>query len=303
MKVLVLTLSLFSLVTASKLIMEGPSSLREAEGAPVTLICRVEDLARLHIVWMKDRQELDTRHSLHRVMTLPDGSLFILSSEAGDSGRYWCEARDSRGRVLERSNEAEVEIVTEYYYDQEVSEATKEDQDQGHQSSDEDNRIVMEIEATAIEKQPTGDQDDSLVRQDIPLVFWIICLSVVSLMTLLVIFGAAFIIFKIRNMRAGVTDLEANSGGMTNIYERPCIKRRSWIETPWSFYPSSTQLKTFPHQNLLNTSESTTTSNNSGSSDYDYASSDYFLLSKSENLSKNKYILKSNHYASSNIDK
>ena len=297
-------LSLISLVTASRLIMEGPSSLREAEGAPVTLICRVEDLARLHIVWMKDREELDTRHSLHRVMTLPDGSLFILSSEAGDSGRYWCEARDSRGRVLERSSEAEVEIITEYY-DQEVSEVTVEEKDQGHQSP-EDNRIVMEIEATAIEKQPAAgdkDKDDSLVRQDIPLVFWIICLSVVSLMTLLVIFGAAFIIFKIRNMRAGVTDLEANNGGLTNIYERPCIKRRSWIETPWSFYPSSTQLKTFPHQNLLNTSESTTTSNNSGSSDYDYASSDYFLLSKSENLSKNKYILKSNHYASSNIDK
>merc|ERR1711976_692026 len=162
-------------------------------------------------------------------------------------------------------------------------------------------RIVMEIEATAIEKQPSDDTDNSLVRQDIPLVFWIICLSVVSLMTLLVIFGAGFIIFKIRNMRSGVTDLEAN-GGVTNIYERPCIKRRSWIETPWNFYPSSTQLKTFPHQNLLNTTESTTASNNS-SSDYDYASSDYFLLSKSENLSKNKYILKSNHYASSNIDK
>ena len=295
--------SLFSLVTASQLIMEGPSSVKEAEGAPVTLICRVEDLARLHIVWMKDREELDTRHSLHRVMTLPDGSLFILSSEAGDSGRYWCEARDSLNRVMERSSEAEVEIITEYYYDQEVSEVTKEEEDQGHQSSD--NRIVMEIEATAIEKQPSGDQDtdEGLVRQDIPLVFWIICLTVVSLMTLLVIFGAAFIIFKIRNMRGGVTDLEANNGGMTNIYERPCIKRRSWIETPWSFYPSSTQLKTFPHQNLLNTSESTTTSNNSGGSDYDYASSDYFLLSKSENLSKNKYILKSNHYASSNIDK
>ena len=138
------------------------------------------------------------------------------------------------------------------------------------------------------------------MRHDIPLVFWIICLSVVSFMTLLVIFGAGLIIFKIRNMRSGVTDLESNGGN--NIYERPCVKRRSWIETPWNFYPSSTQLKTFTHQNLLNTSESTTASNNS-SSDYDYASSDYFLLSKSENLSKNKYNLKSNHYASSNIDK
>ena len=300
MRWLVLTHSLLSLVTASQLIMEGPSSVREVEGAPVTLICRVQEQTRLHIVWMKDTEELDTRNALHRVMTLPDGSLFILSSEAGDSGRYWCEARDGRGRVLERSTEAEVEIITETeYYDQEEA---IEDPNQHHHTDGDNNRIVMEIEATAIEKEPSDHNDDSLVRQDIPLVFWIICLSVVSLMTLLVIFGAGFIIFKIRNMRSGVTDLEAN-GGVTNIYERPCIKRRSWIETPWNFYPSSTQLKTFPHQNLLNTSESTTASNNSGSSDYDYASSDYFLLSKSENLSKNKYILKSNHYASSNIDK
>ena len=291
MRGLVLFSSL-ALVTAAQLIMEGPSSIREAEGAPVTLICRVEDLAGLTITWMKDTEELDTRHSLHRVMTLPDGSLFILSSEAGDTGRYWCEVRDARGEVRERSEAAEVEIITEHEY-------YGEEEEEDH--PDEDNRIVMEIEATAIEKQPSDDdKDERVVRHDIPLVFWIICLSVVSLMTLLVIFGAGFIIFKIRNMRGGVTDLESN--GVTNIYERPCIKRRSWIETPWNFYPSSTQLKTFPHQNLLNTSESTTTSNNS-SSDYDYASSDYFLLSKSENLSKNKYILKSNHYASSNIDK
>ena len=294
MRVLLLISSI--VLTAAQLIQEGPSSVREVEGAPVTLICRVEELARLHIVWMKNGEELDTRHSLHRVMTLPDGSLFLLSSEAGDTGRYWCELRDTGARLLERSSEAEVEIVTEQeYYDLELPHQEVTD-DQDH--PEEDNRIVMEIEATAIEKEPSDD--DLVVRHDIPLVFWIICLSVVSLMTLLVIFGAGFIIFKIRNMRSGVTDLESN--GVTNIYERPCIKRRSWIETPWNFYPSSTQLKTFPHQNLLNTSESTTTSNNS-SSDYDYASSDYFLLSKSENLSKNKYILKSNHYASSNIDK
>ena len=293
MRVLVLISSI--VLTAAQLIQEGPSSVREVEGAPVTLICRVEELARLHIVWMKNGEELDTRHSLHRVMTLPDGSLFLLSSEAGDTGRYWCELRDTGDRVLERSSEAEVEIVTEQeYYDQEVPEQEVTD-DQDH--PEEDNRIVMEIEATAIEKEHSDD--DLVVRHDIPLVFWIICLSVVSLMTLLVIFGAGFIIYKIRNMRSGVTDLESN--GVTNIYERPCIKRRSWIETPWNFYPSSTQLKTFPHQNLLNTSESTTSNNSS--SDYDYASSDYFLLSKSENLSKNKYILKSNHYASSNIDK
>ena len=41
MRLLVLTHSLLSLVTASQLIMEGPSSVREEEGAPVTLICRV----------------------------------------------------------------------------------------------------------------------------------------------------------------------------------------------------------------------------------------------------------------------
>ena len=104
MRVLVLISSI--VLTAAQLIQEGPSSVREVEGAPITLICRVEELARLHIVWMKNGEELDTRHSLHRVMTLPDASLFLLSSEAGDTGHYWCELRDTGDRVLERSTEA-----------------------------------------------------------------------------------------------------------------------------------------------------------------------------------------------------
>ena len=296
MRVVVLISSVLSLVTSGQIILESPHSVRAVAGAPLTLSCRMEDLSlsRLHIAWMRNSQELDTRNNLHRLMTLPDGSLFFLSSEAGDSGLYWCEARDRLGHVVERSTEAKVEIVIQEEEDHTEHNAEEDQHDEG--------RIVMEVEAVAIEKEPSDieEEKENIVRHDIPLVFWIICLSVVSFMTLLVIFGAGLIIFKIRNMRSGVTDLESNGGN--NIYERPCVKRRSWIETPWNFYPSSTQLKTFTHQNLLNTSESTTASNNS-SSDYDYASSDYFLLSKSENLSKNKYNLKSNHYASSNIDK
>jgi len=77
-------------------------------------------------------------------------------------------------------------------------------------------------------------------------------------------------------------------------------QKMSWIETPWNFYPTSTQLKTFRNQNLLNTSENTS----NHSSDYDYASSDYFLLSKIQNESISpSYMYKSNHYASASINK
>ena len=157
-----------------------------------------------------------------------------------------------------------------------------------------DGKIFMEIEATAIENH-TEEQDD-VTKNDIPLVFWIICLSVVSFMTLLVIFGAGFIIFKIKNMKHLNADCETGA----NIYEKPSTKRMSWIETPWNFYPTSTQLKTFRNQNLLNTSENTS----NHSSDYDYASSDYFLLSKIQNESISpSYMYKSHHYASTSINK
>ena len=83
--------------------------------------------------------------------------------------------------------------------DEEIESATKIEDAISRKSVTDDGKIFMEIEATAIENH-TEEQDD-VTKNDIPLVFWIICLSVVSFMTLLVIFGAGFIIFKIKNMK------------------------------------------------------------------------------------------------------
>ena len=246
------------------------------------------------------------------MLILPDGTLFFLSSEVGDSGKYHCVVFGDNHEDVEISDDAVVTVLSdEDYYDYHDEHSVETDFDEKavddrtesvtntvdaikEETKIDDGRIVMEIEATAI-----GKEADDVTKTDIPLVFWVICLSVVSFMTLLVIFGAGFIIFKIKNMKNHNVDIEIGA----NIYERPVqTKRMSWIETPWNFYPSSTQLKTFRNQNLLNTSEN----NSNNSSDYDYASSDYFLLSKSSNETtspSHQNIFKSNHYASSNIQK
>ena len=267
--------------------------------------------------WYKDSELLDTTNSPHRLLTLPDGGLFFLSAEPRDSGHYHCVVVDTRTHEeVEISYEAAVTVLSEDEYEDYLDgNVHPEPLDESHEEFNnretvtkiedaiktdgqmDDGKIVMEIEAVAIEKEVVND---GVTKTDIPLVFWVICLSVVSFMTLLVIFGAAFIIFKIKNMKNVTGDIE--TGGGANVYERPSTKRHSWIETPWSFYPSSTQLKTFRNHSLLHTAENTSNTSNTSSCDYDYASSDYFLLSKapSENSSK-KYIFQSNHYASSNI--
>ena len=237
-------------------------------------------------------------------MTLPDGTLFFLSSEQTDSGTYYCVVQNERGADIEISYEAVVKVMSddEYYDYQDEVDDHAEDETKivdtiiNDQVEDE-GKIVMEIEATAVDNSHKEEEEG---RQEIPLVFWVICLSIVSCMTVLVIFGAGFIIYKIRNMKqSAIHDMESGQ----SIYERPSCgdrttKRLSWIETPWNFYPSSQQLKTFRNQ-----SHQLQQSPTNSSSDYDYAASDYFLLSKSpsEN-SSHKYIFKSNHYASSNIN-
>merc|ERR1712150_365176 len=142
----------------------------------------------------------------------------------------------------------------------------------------------MEIEATTVEKEGGV----VTTKTEIPLVYWIICLSVVSFMTVLVIFGAGYVIFKIKMMK------RPPDGGLEtgdNAYERPAAHRRSWIETPWNFYPSNTQLKTFTNQKLLGSDSNSSNS----SSDYVYASSDCFLLS-SEKSHNSNYAFNSRHY-------
>merc|ERR1712045_106090 len=275
---LLLTVSLAVTSSASaSLIKESPQSTTAVSGSPVTLSCRLQDTSsRYNIEWYKDSEVLDTTNSPHRLLTVLSEDEY---EDYLDSNLYPEPLDESHEEFNNR------ETVTK------IEDAIKTD------GQMDDGKIVMEIEAVAIEKEVVND---GVTKTDIPLVFWVICLSVVSFMTLLVIFGAAFVIFKIKNMKNVTGDIE--TGGGANVYERPSTKRHSRIETPWSFYPSSTQLKTFRNHSLLHTSENTSNTSNTSSCDYDYASSDYFLLSKapSENSSK-KYIFQSNHYASSNI--
>merc|ERR1719245_2099833 len=104
--------------------------------------------------------------------------------------------------------------------------------------------------------------------------------------------------------QAGATAQGSVEAG-DNVYERPGLgaNRRSWIETPWNFYPTSAQLKTFTNQKLL--SPGTNSNSSNSSSDYDYASSDYFLLSNvsGDKSPNSNSAFNSRHYASASINK
>jgi len=308
---LVFLTALLSLSSAS-LILESPQSSTVMTGSPVSLSCRLDSSHSLHILWYKDGAQLDTRNSLHRLLTLPDGSLFFLSSEASDSGLYQCEVRDDQDQIVEVSQEADLSVLDEdeYYNDVEDSHASLKPESKPEivstatevESSLEldDREILMEIEASTVEGK--GDSPSGVVtsKTEIPLVFWIICLSVVSFMTVLVIFGAGYVIFKIKMMKQSGGPHGALEAG-DNVYERPLAHRRSWIETPWNFYPSSAQLKTFTNQKLLSSESNSSNS----SSDYDYASSDYFLLSavSGDKSPNSNSAFNSRHYASASINK
>ena len=73
-RLLVPSLLLISITSAS-LILESPQSRSLVRGSPVSLSCRL-DSSELQIVWYKDGLQLDTRNSLHRLLTLPDGSTY-----------------------------------------------------------------------------------------------------------------------------------------------------------------------------------------------------------------------------------
>ena len=317
MLVAAISLAILTARASTSLIVESPQSSQVMLGSPVSLPCRLDSSRRVKIVWYKDGGPLDTRNSLHRLLTLPDGSLFFLSAEVADSGEYQCQVRDEREEVVELSQpailtvlseeEEEVEVEKEEDYSQlspvtvqteSKAEVASSPEEMGNQL--EDREILMEIEATTVEKEGGGGVVTS--KTEIPLVFWIICLSVVSFMTVLVIFGAGFVIFKIKMMKQSGTQAETSVETGDNLYERPSANRRSWIETPWNFYPTSAQLKTFTNQRLL--SPGTNSNSSNSSSDYDYASSDYFLLSNNVSGEKSpNYLYNSRHYASTSVNK
>lgn len=219
--------------------------------------------------------------------------------------------RDETDEVVELSNPATLTVVTEEQEEEQdhsqLSPVTVQTESKPELASSpeemgnqlEDREILMEIEATTVEKEGGGGVVTS--KTEIPLVFWIICLSVVSFMTVLVIFGAGFVIFKIKMMKQAGAHAETSVEAGDNVYERPSANRRSWIETPWNFYPTSAQLKTFTNQKLL--SPSTNSNSSNSSSDYDYASSDYFLLSNVSGDKSPHYLYNSRHYASTSVNK
>ena len=262
-------------------ILESPSSLTVSPGSPATLACRSSEPGEA--VWFRAGRRLPPSHQR---ISLPDNSLFFLSARPEDSGVYHCSVAGANSKPATLTvGKPPVHSETE----------------QREKLKEEEKRIVMTLETTTITKESSESQKPS-ESNSIPLVFWIICLSIVSFMTMLVIFGAAFVFVKIRQIKQRKCDnIDIESEG--NLYEKPMFssKRLSWVESPWSFYPSTQQFRSFK------TGESRTVKEQQrpggAECEYDYASSDYFLLSQLSNDSSNsgQNPGSSNHYACANI--
>lgn len=92
-------------------IIEHPLDSVVPRNNPFTLNCKAEGTPEPKIDWYKDG-ELLTIEQGHQ-MLLPSGNLFFLSvahSRRGDSGVYWCEAKNELG--VARSQNATLRVAT-----------------------------------------------------------------------------------------------------------------------------------------------------------------------------------------------
>jgi len=83
-------------------ILESPQSVKVLSGSPATMKCRTSQPSSA-IIWYKDGSEFLLDQKVGSCLLLPDGSLFFLTTQAGDTGDYFCEVtgRNIGGRSRE----------------------------------------------------------------------------------------------------------------------------------------------------------------------------------------------------------
>ena len=160
-------------------ILEPPTDVTVIEGAPASLTCRV-DLGP--VSWYKDG--LQIHRDTERVV-LPDGSLFFLTTKNSDTGLYHCQTQDgaiSYPAALIVGTEEEGIVPT-------VTEDMEDSPEPGHLP-----HIEMELEDLSLSSVEVVED------QEVPGSVYIISMTVVALLTILIILGAALIFSKIKRV-------------------------------------------------------------------------------------------------------
>ena len=227
-------------------ILEHPEDVTVLSGEPASLQCRASG----EVTWYKDGLRMRTEDR-RDIVSLPDGSLFFLTTSETDTGLYHCGSEDSGVFSFPAAlivGTAEEGIIPSDNHHDSTSNSNYND---NHDDSDDD---ISDI-SIQIQDIPAEDVNTEILpletaeSQDLPNSIYIISMAVVAVLTIVIIIGAALIFNKIKKVNSGAPrDLESSAPMMYSVPrsldqsegrmagDQPMRGKRGFLQYPHNHY-------------------------------------------------------------------
>ena len=207
-------------------ILEHPEDVTVLSGEPASLQCRASGG---EVTWYKDGLRMMTE-VMRDVVSLPDGSLFFLTTSEADTGLYHCGSEASGvfsfPAALIVGTAEEGIIPSDNHRDDDDSDISIQIQDV---PAEDVNREILSLETAE--------------SQELPNSIYIISMAVVAVLTIVIIIGAALIFNKIKKVNSGPPrDLEGSSAPMMYSVPRTLdtsearMDKRGFLQYPHNHY-------------------------------------------------------------------
>ena len=235
MKPSLLMIMMMMTVTVSGFeILEHPEDVTVLSGEPASLQCRASG----EVTWYKDGIRMRTEDR-RDIVSLPDGSLFFLTTSETDTGLYHCGSEAtgvfSFPAALIVGTAEEGIIPSDNHHDD---------------SDDDDSDISIQIQDIPAEDVNTEILPlETAESQDLPNSIYIISMAVVAVLTIVIIIGAALIFNKIKKVNSGTPrDLESSAPMMYSVPrsldqsearmagDQPMRGKRGFLQYPHNHY-------------------------------------------------------------------
>ena len=227
MKPSLLMIMMMMTVTSGFEILEHPEDVTVLSGQPASLKCRTREG---EVSWYKDGLRMRTE-AMRDVVTLPDGSLFFLTTSEADTGLYHCGSEAtgvfSFPAALIVGTAEEGIIPSDNHHDEEddISDISIQ---------------IQDIPAEDVNKEiiPLETAED----QELPSSIYIISMAVVAVLTIVIIIGAALIFNKIKKVNSGLPrDLESSAPMMYSVprtldTSEARMDKRGFLQYPHNHY-------------------------------------------------------------------
>ena len=207
-------------------ILEHPEDVTVLSGEPASLQCRVSGGEA--VTWYKDGLIMNTE-ARGDVVSLPDGSLFFLTTSEADTGLYHCGSEDSGVFSFPAAlivGTAEEGIIPS---------------DNHHDDSD-DSDISIQIQDIPEDVNREILPLETVESQELPNSIYIISMAVVAVLTIVIIIGAALIFNKIKKVNSGPPrDLESSAPMMYSVprtldTSEARMDKRGFLQYPHNHY-------------------------------------------------------------------